>query len=207
MSNNNQLKSSVPWTSIKTLSRDATANMPEMTPERFESGKTFAEFVDQAVELKDLWQTTWKRTAVSDTAVDQLESLPGKWHLLALTEDWCLDAISTLSAVARLSEQVSNVNLRLLERDQNLDIMDAHLTNGGRSIPAIILYNESWMERAWWGPRPEELQNWYMTGGGKEQPSDERYKYIRTWYVRDKGESIIRDIIRMISDASSHLAK
>jgi len=51
-----------------------------------------------------------------------------------LVEDWCGDAVNTLPVIGRLAEHASNIELRVVGRDANLDLMDAHLTNGSRSI-------------------------------------------------------------------------
>jgi hypothetical protein len=179
-----------------------------MNAERFYAGKTFTEFLESAVKLKDLWEGTYKRVEVPAEYVTALEAVPGKWHLLALSEDWCLDAVTTVTPVARLCELAINADFRLLERDKNLDIMDTHLTNGGRSIPIIILYDDTWTERAWWGPRPRELQAWVMewiAKYGKSGPTDEKYRYIRGWYARDKGQSALKEVLEMVVKAGESL--
>jgi hypothetical protein len=164
---------------------------------RFQQGQTFAQFVDTAVQLKELWDNAVKRLEVPDEFGHTVAALPGQWHLLSLTEDWCLDAISSLTPIAKLTDQLTNLDLRVLSRDANLDIMDSHLTNGGRSIPIIILYDDTWTERAWWGPRPAELQTWVMTVG-KTVESAEKYRHIRGWYARDKGQTVLREVTAML---------
>ncbi len=169
--------------------------------QRFEDAKTFDEFVDVAIQLKDLWESTSKKYVLEEHFVEEARKVVNgrKLNLLCLTEDWCLDAISSVTAISKLCDAVPELELKLIERDKNLDIMDAHLTRGGRSIPVVILYDESFKELAWWGPRPAELQKW-VTEIGKDYPSDEKYKYVRTWYVRDKGASTLYEFIKMIGD-------
>jgi hypothetical protein len=82
--------------------------------------------------------------------------------------------------------------------------MDTHLTNGSRSIPVMILYDENWTERACWGPRPKELQLWvmdWMAKNGKDGNNDEKYRYIRGWYARDKGQAALREVTEMVVGA------
>jgi hypothetical protein len=52
-----------------------------------------------------------------------------------LSEDWCGDAVNSVPYLARLAELAPNLDLRVLARDENPDLMDAHLTRGSRSIP------------------------------------------------------------------------
>jgi len=91
--------------------------------------------------------------------------------------------------------------LRVLDRDDHLDLMDAHLTNGrARSIPVVILLDASGAERAWWGPRPSDLQAWFE-GAGQEVEKEARYRELRKWYARDRGASTVREVVEMIERA------
>ena len=79
---------------------------------------------------------------------------------------------------------------------------DAHLTNGrSRSIPVVIVYDEEFNEVGWWGPRPSEVQRWVIDEG-LSLPTPERYKIVRQWYAKDKGESTLRELLEVIADAA-----
>ena len=53
------------------------------------------------------------------------------------------------------ASQQRQVESRYLLRDENLDLMDRYLTDGGRSIPKlIVLHADTLTEAATWGPRP-----------------------------------------------------
>ena len=134
---------------------------------------------------------------------DEARALPGAWSLLALSEDWCGDAVNILPVVARLAEALPNVELRVLARDENLDIMDAHLTGGrSRSIPVVILYDEDFRERGWWGPRPSRLQKWVMEEGMRMEPGP-RYAETRRFYARDRGRAILAEVLDLIRSAAT----
>ena len=92
------------------------------------------------------------------------------------------------------------MDMRILARDENLDIMDTHLTGGkSRSIPIVILLNPKYQECGWWGPRPRELQKWVVEKG-MLLPKDERYKEIRTFYARDHGLTTMSEIVEMLEE-------
>ena len=154
---------------------------------RFRAAPTFAEFLDAAQANRDLWTAMARRATVPAEIVERVAALPGRWRLLVLNEDWCGDAVNTVPYVARLAEVAPNVELRLLGRDDNPDLMDAHLWRGSRSIPVVIVYDEEFVERGWWGPRPSLLQTWAV-GEGRALEKSERYKEIRRWYARDGGQ-------------------
>ena len=136
----------------------------------------------------------YKRASVDADLVRRAKELGARWHLLVLNEDWCGDSSNILPYVARLTEEAPNLELRIIRRDENLDIMDAHLTGTSRSIPVIILLDDNFHECGWWGPRPAELQRWVVEEGLKLS-KEERYKEVRRWYARDRGHSILREIV------------
>ena len=166
--------------------------------ERFESALSFTQYLGTVRANRELWHGVNDRVRLPDGAVDEAGPPPGVWHLLALSEDWCGDAVNILPVVSRLAERLPNVDLRVLSRDDNLDIMDAHLTNGrSRSIPIVILLDEDYRERAWWGPRPTELQRWVMEEGMKMDPRP-RYARVRRFYARDKGRAIVSELLGLM---------
>lgn len=157
---------------------------------------TFEEYLDEVEANRDLWRGLWDRASVPPAIPDAPEG--GRWHLLAISEDWCGDAVNTLPVVARWVESQENVDLRVFGRDDNPDLMDAHLTNGtSRSIPIVIVYDENFDEIGWWGPRPTELQTWVL-GEGRELDKDERYRHVRRWYARDRGATILTELIDIL---------
>ncbi len=171
--------------------------------ERYLGAPTFQAMLGGVEENADLWGAVWRRAAVSDLQVQRAEALAGAWHLLVLSEDWCGDAVNTVPVIARFAELASNVDLRVLARDENPDLMDAHLTGAGsRSIPVVIVLDEHFREVGWWGPRPSALQRWATTDG-KSLDKDERYREIRTWYARDKGATTVEEILGVMGAAQS----
>ncbi len=164
-----------------------------MNATRFAAGQTFEEFVASATEYAELWRIGAKRAEVPASVVSDLITLARPLHVVVLNEDWCLDAVSTVPPIAKLAELVPDLDVRILGRDANPDLMNAHLTAGGRSIPVAIVYDENWNELGWWGPRPATLQEWVRITG-KMVTKQEKYHYIRTWYARDRGETTLREL-------------
>jgi hypothetical protein len=114
--------------------------------ERFGAAPTFAEYLTGVEKNVELWHGVYERVRLPADIVEEARAIPGTWRLVALTEDWCGDAVNTLPVVARFAE-AAGWDLRLLSRDDNPDLMDAHLTNGrSRSIPVVIVYDEHWNE-------------------------------------------------------------
>ena len=125
---------------------------------------------------------------------------------IVIVEAWCGDVPQNLPYFYRISELSDRINLQIILRDENHEIMDQFLTNGTRSIPKMIcLHPQTYEIAGTWGPRPagakeivqellrdpsitkdmrnEAVQRWYLDNEGK-QLQKELMKLIRTWDVR-----------------------
>lgn len=154
-------------------------------------------------EHVELWRGVWKRTRSPAEQLDRLGAIGGSWRLLVLSEDWCGDASNTVPVLARLAEDAPQLELRILKRDENLDLMDLYLTNGSRSIPLAIVLDEAGNAVSHWGPRPAELQEMVIREKrAGERPMSEVYKDTRRWYAMDRGGTTIRELVDRIEAAS-----
>ncbi|MEX0979445.1 MAG: thioredoxin family protein [Gemmatimonadota bacterium] len=166
--------------------------------ERYEKAATFPEYLERVVKNRDLWHDLYARAEVLPADVKALDELAEPRYLLALSEDWCGDAVNALPLAARLADASPLLELRVLGRDDNPDLMDAHLTSGrSRSIPVIIAYDENFRELGWWGPRPRILQLWVIEEG-LALPKEDRYREIRRWYARDGGRTTINELLELV---------
>ena len=168
-----------------------------ITKARYCEGETFAEFLTHPIKNHDMWLAIYKNVTIPIEISARVQALGGHWHLLVLNEDWCGDSVNIVPIIAKLTESVSCMDMRILARDENLDIMDTHLTGTSRSIPIVILLNQKYQECGWWGPRPRDLQKWVIEKGLK-LPKEERYKEVRTFYARDHGLTTMREIVEML---------
>jgi hypothetical protein len=166
-------------------------------PQRFEAGSTFAHLLARPKENSELWEALYKKAAITEEAAQRAAALHKRWHLLVINEDWCGDSVNILPYVARLEEASPHIEMRIIGRDANRDLMDAHLTGASRSIPIVIVYDDRFVEKGWWGPRPVPLQEWVMSEG-LALPKPDRYRHIRTWYARDRGATLVSEILSII---------
>jgi hypothetical protein len=172
-----------------------------MNRERFYAGWSFDEMVAAARKNAELWTSVRARATIDEEALRRVRALGGKWHLLALSEDWCGDSVSTLPFVDALAAATNNVDLRVLGREANPDLMDAHLTDvSSRSIPVVIVLDDQFREHGWWGPRPTLLQHWVL-GEGQAVEKTERYKEQRRWYARDHGRTTVEEVVALLERA------
>ncbi|MEI9975036.1 MAG: thioredoxin family protein [Ignavibacteriota bacterium] len=72
----------------------------------------------------------------------RVAALPnGPRKLLVIAEEWCGDVYRELPTAVRIAE-AAELDLRIFLRDENPDIMDEFLSNGGKSraIPVFAFY-------------------------------------------------------------------
>src|SRR5688572_7454821 len=170
---------------------------------RYESGSTFEPFVASARSNGDLWTTMYRLARVPDAIVERVRALPSRLHLLVLNEDWCGDAVNTVPAIAKLAALVpERVDLRILGRDANPDLMDAYLTGTSRAIPVVIVLDDNYVQHGLWGPRPAALQAWAV-GPGKGLDKAERYREIRRWYARDRALTTLDEITSLMEKVAA----
>lgn len=173
---------------------------PRSLRERFYSGTTFEDLLARPKDNSELWNSIYRRSVLDSEAVARVKALEHRFHLLILNEDWCGDSVNILPYVARLAEATDRLEMRILGRDTNRDLMETHLTGKARSIPVVIVYDAEFNEKGWWGPRPGPLQNWVVTEG-LALPKPDRYPLIRAWYARDKGRTIVSEILSIFEKA------
>ncbi|MGK2963104.1 MAG: thioredoxin family protein [Gemmatimonadaceae bacterium] len=162
--------------------------------DRFFGGSTFSDLLARPGDNGGLWAMIYRVAKLTPDAARRAGNLRGHWHILVISEDWCGDSVSVLPYIARLEECCDNIDMRIIGRDANRDLMDAHLTGLSRSIPVAIVYDEEFRERGWWGPRPGPLQRWVMSEG-LALPKPDRYRHMRAWYARDRGQTVVAELI------------
>ncbi|HEV7380099.1 MAG TPA: thioredoxin family protein [Dyadobacter sp.] len=140
-----------------------------------------------------------KKVTVSEELRDHVSqiSVPQTWYIL--TEAWCGDAAQNIPVLAAAALSNPSITVKLLLRDENPALMDAYLTNGGRSIPKLIAVDQEFNELFTWGPRPAGAQELMLQQ--KENPAKtvkEFVEDIQRWYIADKTESVQKEMVEIL---------
>lgn len=138
-----------------------------------------------------------KSVRLREDLKDLLRKLRRPCHWLVLTEAWCGDAAQILPVLAAMSEVGSIIELRLLLRDEHLDLMDEFLTDGARAIPKLIAIDaDSGDVVGTWGPRPEPARAMLRAFRQRAQGSKEELaRDLQLWYARDKTATIQAELM------------
>ncbi|MEX0684646.1 MAG: thioredoxin family protein [Balneolales bacterium] len=121
---------------------------------------------------------------------------------IIISEAWCGDAAQSVPALQRIAQASDDITLKILLRDENLDVMDKYLTNGSRSIPKLICLDAETLEEKWtWGPRPAEAQALMNTLKKNENlTKEDKAAKLHGWYAKNKTESLQNEIWNLLKD-------
>ena len=156
------------------------ANPRVITPEVLAQGLSFSQYMDQVRQAVAQNRTTGLEqsrllTEVTKNNVPIMErtyqapllpellslvqNLPAPLIWLVLTEGWCGDAAHNVPILASIAEQSPQITFLTILRSEHPAVMDAYLTNGGKSIPKLICLDARTLQPLGsWGPRPQVLQ-------------------------------------------------
>lgn len=142
-----------------------------------------------------------KTITISEDVISKLQSLDNHYIWLVISEGWCGDAAQILPILNKMAA-VSNkrIELKIVLRDENDELMSQYLTNGGRAIPkVIVICKEAGIVRTDWGPRPKGASE-LMTNYKKEfGVIDEKIKTdLQLWYLQDKGLSVQEEMVEIM---------
>ncbi|MDN4166436.1 thioredoxin family protein [Cytophagales bacterium LB-30] len=177
---------------IETLHQAGKTTGPNQSEELLEYSKLNMHRMKKWEKIGQLEDETKK--------VLQAVSSPMIW--LIITEGWCGDAAQSIPFIEKMAAENPLIETRYVLRDENLELMDAYLTNGARSIPKLIVIDaQSGKEISSWGPRPSTCIS-YIQQLKAENPSIAKEEFItavHAWYARDKGKSIQSDFRHLLT--------
>ncbi|MEW8972508.1 thioredoxin family protein [Mesobacillus jeotgali] len=122
----------------------------------FEEGKSIQTYMAEMSVLKEESFSVYEKFHLpADGFAEKLKQ--NQLHFLTITEDWCGDAMMINPVIRKLAE-AAHIEMRVALRDADTDLIDSYLTNGGRAIPIILIFNSQGQVIEKWGPRAPQVQ-------------------------------------------------
>ena len=151
-------------------------------------------------ELNEVRMKRLEKTLKLDPEVEiTLQNLKSNQTWLVISEGWCGDAAQILPIIKLMSEASENIDLKLVFRDENEELIHLFLTNGAKSIPKLLVLDESFNLINHWGPRPEGAKNLIIEYKANHGIVDEAAKTaLQKWYLDDKGISTMKEIVAIL---------
>ena len=104
------------------------------------TGKEQSEALTHYSELNEARMNRLEKTVkISTEIIQKLNQLNGDYIWLVIAEGWCGDAAQILPVIYKMAELSERIDLKIVFRDENEDLMNLFLSNGTKSIPKLIL--------------------------------------------------------------------
>lgn len=141
-----------------------------------------------------------KTVNLIDELTSTIDALKENYKFLVITEGWCGDAAQIVPVFNKIATaSLGKIDLRFVLRDKNLPLIDAHLTNGGRAIPVLLVLNETADKvLVSWAPRPQVLQE--LLKEWRKETSDMTIlsEKLHSWYAKDKTQSTQAELNKLL---------
>jgi hypothetical protein len=184
------------WIVFLAVALQAPSPGPPAADDRFRSGKTWEQFLENVSAQRELWLDTDAAATAPLEFIERAKAASHGLQLVIVAEDWCPDSVYTVPYVARLARS-SSIPLRILDRLAGEPLMRAHRTPDGRTAtPTIVLWRNG-RDAGAWVERPAELQRMFLSMSTNAE-SAERFSQRHTWYESDRGRTALREVLALI---------
>jgi len=189
------LENAMSYTEYKTLMNDLLAENKSTAAIQEESLVEYSKLNQRRMKR---WEKTLK---ITEEAESFFKNYNQKMLWLVVSEGWCGDAAHGLPVLNALTELNPHIELKIVLRDSEDDLINQFLTNGAKSIPKLIMLKEENLEVIeTWGPRPSTAAK--LTADYKQEfgQLDASFKEdLQRWYNQDKGQTTIEDLQALLS--------
>lgn len=181
-------------------------HMSALLEEGLSTGSTQSEDLTHYSTLNEVRMNRLDKTVtIPEEIKEKLERLKKEHIMLVISEGWCGDAAQIMPVINKIAEQSDKLDLKIVLRDENDELMNDYLTNGARSIPKLILIEkDSLIARGSWGPRPHaaaKLITDYKEKFGSAT-ADAKTE-LQKWYLADKGYSTMEEIALLLENSDN----
>ena len=144
-----------------------------------------------------------KTIKLTDETSIEIKNLQEPQTWLVITEGWCGDAAQNLPVINKIAALNKNIHLKLVLRDNHLELMELFLTNGGRAIPKLIALDTNNNVLNTWGPRPTIATKIVADYKVENGSLDAEFKQnLQVWYNKNKGQNVQEDFVKLLQKAS-----
>lgn len=140
-----------------------------------------------------------KTIQLNDQVKEALNNLQQNKKWLVITENWCGDSAQITPVMQAIAENSNGkIEIRFIYRDQNPELIEAHLTNGGKAIPKLLQLNEQYEITAQWGPRPAEAIALVKELKSNPETSSNYAEHLHKWYTTNKQTAIQKELSELL---------
>ena len=189
---NKSLENTYSYQEYKDLIKNLLAENKSTGPNQSDDLTNYSMLNDRRMKRLD------KTIKISEESTTEIQKVKEAQTWLVITEGWCGDAAQNLPVIDKMAALNKVIDLKIVLRDENLELMDLFLTNGGRSIPKLIALDKDNNVLNTWGPRPTVATKMVADYKAKHESLNAEFKEnLQVWYNKNKGQSLQDDFIKL----------
>lgn len=143
-----------------------------------------------------------KTITITEENCTKLKNLKSEYIWVVISEGWCGDAAQLLPIMNIMAVLSGKIDLRIVLRDENEELMNLYLTNKKKSIPILIVIAKTTGAIVGnWGSRPKAAADLVADHIKEFGVIDETLKTnLQLWYLHDKGITTQNELIGLMVD-------
>ena len=189
------LQKAISYSSYRNLISDLIASGKSSGPIQSEDLLNYSMLNDRRMTRLDKTIQLRQETLLTVKKIDK----PITW--MVLSEGWCGDAAQTLPVINKIANESDLITLKIIFRDEHEELMNYFLTNGGKSIPKLLVLNSENEVLNTWGPRPDKATKMVQDYKNKHGQLDATFKQeLQVWYNKDKGVNIQENMLGLLTN-------
>lgn len=147
-----------------------------------------------------------KTAVLNESLKEKVRNIKRPMIWLILTEGWCGDAAQNIPVIEKIAAENPLIRTRYLLRDENPELMDKYLTDGGRAIPKVIFLDAETLEEIGsWGSRPQAIQKYFLELKATGMEKASIMEHLQRRYNADKEQSIQADFMELLDKFSRNI--
>lgn len=171
------------------------AQQPSPVLALFDQGISWQTFLTDVQAQRATWEANASRAPVPADLVERVRKAAADLKLLVVAEANCSDSVQSVPYVARLATE-AGIPLRIVRKAAASAVIDRHRTPDGRTATPTVILIRGGEDAGAWVERPAALQAWFIAHA--DLTSSERLARKTGWYVWDRGESTLAEIVALV---------
>jgi len=139
-----------------------------------------------------------KHGKLDEQLITSIRSIESSMNWLIISEPWCGDAAHVIPFLQMAAALNPNITVVYELRDQEPFQINQYLTNGGKSIPKLIIRDEEGNDLATWGPRPAACQVIYAQMTADKADFETVKTTLQKWYNENAGVEIQKELVSLL---------
>ena len=140
---------------------------------------------------------TLKSYLPSTEMVASIKAISTPLNVFIIMENWCGSSAGNVPYIVKLLQENSQIKINIVPRDANPEFTDEYLTNGKRSIPKVITFDDKGNEIFVWGSASKMQAEFAATLQSQNLEFQDFVKEMQAWFVENNAKAIESDFLEI----------